>query len=71
MQEQDFSNRLQYDLIQKFDKLIEENDNVHVVDYVPGDPSKVLEEIVKILFDVLPTCNWCGRVLNNSVENIQ
>ena len=26
MQEQDFSNRLQYDLIQKFDKLIEEND---------------------------------------------
>lgn len=69
MQEQDFSNRLQYDLIQKFDKLIEENDNVHVVDYVPGDPSKVLEEIVKTLFDVLPTCKWCGRLFTKSVSN--
>lgn len=69
MQEQDFSNRLQYDLIQKFDKLIEENDNVQVVDYVPGDPSKVLEEIVKTLFDVLPTCNWCGRLFKKTVFN--
>lgn len=69
MQEQDFSNRVQYDLIQKFDKLIEENDNVHVVDYVPGDPSKVFEEIVKTIFDVLPTCKWCGRLFQKSVSN--
>ena len=34
-----------------------------------GDPSKVLEAIVKILFDVLPTCSWCGRLFTKSVSN--
>lgn len=69
MQEQDFTSRLQYDLIQKFDKLIEDNDNVRVVDYVVDDPCKVFEGIVKILFDVLPTCKWCGRLFKKSVSN--
>ena len=69
MQEQDFTSRLQYDLIQKFDKLIEDNDNVRVVDYVVDDPCKVFESIVKILFDVLPTCKWCGRLFKKSVSN--
>jgi thymidylate kinase len=69
MQEQDFSNRVQYDLIQKYDKLIGENDNVYVVDFVPEDPSKVFEEIVKTLFDVLPTCKWCGRLFKKGVFN--
>ena len=69
MQEQDLVNGTPYDLIQRFDNLIEENDNVHKVDYAPGDPSQTFDEIVKTLFDVLPTCKWCGRLFTKSVSN--
>lgn len=69
MQEQDFTHRLQYDLIQKFDKLIEENDNVYAIDYIPDKPNEMFTEIVKLIFDVLPTCNWCGRLFSKSVSN--
>lgn len=69
LQEQDLVNGTHYDLIQRFDKLIESNDNVQVVDYVPSDPGKVFEEIVRTLFDVLPTCKWCGRLFSKSVSN--
>ena len=69
LQVQDLVNGTPYDLIQKFDKFIEEYDNVHVVDYAPEDPSLVFEDIVKILFDVLPTCKWCGRLFTKSVSN--
>lgn len=69
LQEQDLVNGTHYDLIQRFDKLIEDNDNVYAVDYIPEDPCKVFEEIVKLLFDVLPTCKWCGRLFTKSVSN--
>lgn len=69
LQKQDLDNGTPYDLIQKFDKLIEEYDNVSVVDYTPGDPSRMFEEIVKTLFRVLPTCKWCGRLYKKSVSN--
>ena len=55
VEEQDFQNRVQYDLIQKFDNLIEENSNVQGVDYIADDLTKMLKEIVKTIFRELPT----------------
>ncbi len=69
MQEQDFTHRLQYDLIQKFDKLIEEHQNVYTIDYIPDKPNEMLNTIVRLIFDVLPTCKWCGRLFTKSVSN--
>lgn len=69
LQEQDFTHRLQYDLIQKFDKFIEENGNVYPIDYIPDKPDQMFAEIARLIFDVLPTCNWCGRLFTKSVSN--
>ncbi len=69
MQEQDFTHRIQYDLIQKFDKLIEENDNAYSIRYIPDKPDQMFTEIVRLIFDVLPTCKWCGKLFTKSVSN--
>ena len=63
MQEQDAL------LIQKYDALIEKYSNVVKVDYIDGNPEKVFEEIVKVIFSELPTCNWCGRLFTKTVSN--
>lgn len=55
--------------IQKFDVLIDGYKNVHKVDYILGDPSKVFEEIVDIIFTELPTCKWCGRLFTKTASN--
>lgn len=69
LQEQDFQNRVQYDLIQKFDKLIEEYSNVHSINYLPDDPDGMLENIIKTIFRELPTCRWCGKLFSKSAHN--
>lgn len=55
--------------IQKFDVLIDGYKNVHKVDYIPEDPSKVFEEIVDTIFTELPTCKWCGRLFTKTASN--
>lgn len=69
MQEQDFINRVQYDLIQKFDKLIKDNHNVYKIDYIQDEPDMMFDEIVKLIFQVLPTCKWCGKLFTKSIVN--
>ncbi len=68
-QEQDFTNRVCYDLIRKYDVLIEEFSNAFEVKYLADDPDKMLENIVEIIFSELPTCSWCGRLFRKSVSN--
>lgn len=62
MAEQDYTHQKHYDLIKKYDQLINEMDNVKKVDYVHDKPEEVFENIVKVIFDNLPKCNWCGRL---------
>ena len=69
LQEQDFTHKNHYDLIQKYDELIENYPNTYKVDYIPDKPNEMFTEIVKLIFDVLPTCNWCGRLFTKSVSN--
>ena len=69
VQEQDFKNRVQYDLIQKFDKLIAEHNNVSSIDFIQDNPDKMHNEIVKVVFQELPTCRWCGRLFTKSSTN--
>ena len=68
-QEQNFSNRVCYDLIGKYDELIREFSNVFEVKYLPDDPTGVLDKIVEIIFSELPTCRWCGKLFRKSVFN--
>ena len=69
IQEQNFSDRVCYDLIGKYDELIGEYSNVVEVKYLPDDPETVFDNIVKTIFSELPTCQWCGRLYKKSARN--
>lgn len=68
-QEQDFKNRVQYDLIQRFDNLIDHHPNTYKIDYIPDEPDLMFNSLVKLVFDALPTCKWCGRLFTKSIAN--
>ena len=67
LQDRDYINQCK--VIQKYDVLIDGYLNIHKVDYIPGDPEKVFDDIVETIFTVLPTCKWCGRLFKKSVSN--
>lgn len=69
LQEQDYTSQCSDKLIQKYDVLIDGYKKVHKVDYIPGDPEKVFENIVDTIFTELPTCKWCGKLFTKTVSN--
>lgn len=50
-------------------KFIKKHYNVHFIDYSVGEYDRVLENIVKMIFDELPKCRWCGRLFTKSAKN--
>ena len=68
-QEQNLVNGTHYDLIQRFDNLIKENKNVESIKFLQDKPDEMHNEIVKVIFEKLPTCNWCGRLFTKSSTN--
>ena len=56
-------------IIEKYHRLVEENDNVVSVNYIENSIDEVFESIVKKCFEHLPKCNWCGRIFTKSTKN--
>ena len=65
--EQDYTDT--EDTIQKYQRMIEENDNITEVKYIQDSIDEVFESIVKKCFEHLPKCNWCGRIFTKSTKN--
>ena len=67
LRKQDYTNTS--DIIHKYEKLMQGNDNIASVDYIPNKKDEVFENIVKKCFEYLPKCNWCGRIFTKSTKN--
>ena len=67
LRKQDYTNTS--DIIHKYEKLMQGNDNIASVDYLPNKKDEVFENIVKKCFEYLPKCNWCGRIFTKSTKN--
>ena len=48
-------------ILEKYDYIISNYKNTVKVPYQPGEPEAMFQDIVEILFEELPRCNWCGR----------
>ena len=66
LEEQDYTESK--DLINKYNWLKNNHKNTTSIEYIANKPEKMLEETVKILFEELPTCNWCGKLFTPSKE---
>ena len=66
LDKQDYTNKT--DLIEKYELLKNNHKNTTSIKYIKNEPKKMLEETVKILFEKLPTCNWCGRLFTPTQE---
>ena len=55
-------------IIQKFNGLIQQFDNVYPVNFVYGGVDLTLKEAIETIFEVLPTCNWCGRLFTKTIH---
>ena len=55
-------------IIQKFNDLIQQFDNVYPVNYVGNGVDLTLKEAIDTIFEVLPTCNWCGRLFTKTIH---
>ena len=55
-------------IIQKFNSLIQQFDNVYPVNFVDDGVDLTFRESIETIFEVLPTCNWCGRLFTKNVH---
>lgn len=55
-------------IIQKFNDLIQQFDNVYPVNFVYGGVDLTFKEAIETIFEVLPTCNWCGRLFTKTTH---
>lgn len=67
LDKQDYTNT--ENIITKYEKLVQGNDNITEVKYIPNNIDEVFESIVKKCFEHLPKCNWCGRLFTKSTKN--
>ena len=55
-------------ILDKFAKLTQQFDNVYPVNFVDGAVDLTFKETIETIFEVLPTCNWCGRLFTKTVH---
>ena len=55
-------------IIQKFNDFTKQFDNVYPVNFVDGAVDLTFKETIETIFEVLPTCNWCGRLFTKTVH---
>lgn len=53
-------------IITKYQKLVEENEKIISIPYIPNKENQVFESIVKSIFENLPRCNWCGKLFTKT-----
>jgi len=49
-------------ILDKFAKLTQQFDNVYPVNFIVGGVDLTFKETIETIFEVLPTCNWRGRL---------
>jgi len=55
-------------ILDKFSSLIQQFDNVYPVNFVDGGVDLAFREAIETIFEVLPTCNWCGRLFTKTIH---
>ena len=55
-------------IIQKFNDLSQQFDNVYPVNFVDDGVDLTFKEAIETIFEVLPTCNWCGRLFTKTIH---
>ena len=55
-------------ILDKFAKLTQQFDNVYPVNFVDGAVDLTFRETIETIFEVLPTCNWCGRLFTKTLH---
>jgi len=55
-------------IIQKFNDLIQQFDNVYPVNFVYDGVDLTFKDAIETIFEVLPTCNWCGRLFTKTTH---
>ena len=55
-------------ILDKFAKLTQQFDNVYPVNFVDGAVDLTFRETIETIFEVLPPCNWCGRLFTKTVH---
>jgi len=55
-------------IIQKFNDFTKQFDNVYPVNFVNGAIDLTFKEAIETIFEVLPTCNWCGRLFTKTTH---
>ena len=55
-------------ILDKFSKLTQQFDDVYPVNFVDGAVDLTFRETIETIFEVLPTCNWCGRLFTKTVH---
>jgi len=56
------------EILEKFSNLIKDFDNVYPVNYVENCIDLTFKEVIETIFEVLPTCNWCGRLFTKTIH---
>lgn len=49
-------------IIRKYNELAETYPNTITTPYIKNNPEEMTRNIIRIIFDKLPTCQWCGRL---------
>ena len=49
-------------IIQKYGEIAETHPNTITTPYLPDEPEKMTTNIIRLIFDNLPRCEWCGRI---------
>ena len=49
-------------IIKKYNELAETHNNTVTTPYLPDEPDKMTKNIMQLITDHLPRCEWCGRI---------
>lgn len=49
-------------IIQKYQKIAENHRNTVTTPYLPDEPEKTTQNIIRLILENLPRCQWCGRL---------
>ena len=57
------------DLIKKYHKLINPSKNIYSIQYQKDKQEQMLNEIINLIEDKLPTCKFCGRLFKPNFDH--